>query len=257
MDSLQYVFRVQNALNPIEVLAVDRDAREVVLHDHVERSLESSLHLDGDDVRARHHDLADDGIAEFEDRVDYFPLGLFDAALLVPDLGHRPDVLLGDEWALLQALAGQEYIGEPDQQARREGECAPECPHDGSHGERSAVAVKDTVGLRHCLDDDEVGERERHRDERDADVGEVVLGDERNQDGGPVLYEHDREVDRVQIRSGVALDLFEEGDPAPYLNSIDRKSTRLNSSHVSISYAVFCLKKKTTISLPMLLILLL
>src|SRR5438067_1125800 len=27
---------------------------------------------------------------------------------------------------------------------------------------------------------------------------------------------------------------------------IDRKSTRLNSSHVSISYAVFCLKKKTT-----------
>src|SRR5699024_3640865 len=27
-------------------------------------------------------------------------------------------------------------------------------------------------------------------------------------------------------------------------NSLDRKSTRLNSSHVSISYAVFCLKKK-------------
>src|SRR5437868_10795445 len=25
---------------------------------------------------------------------------------------------------------------------------------------------------------------------------------------------------------------------------VDRKSTRLNSSHVSISYAVFCLKKK-------------
>src|SRR5256885_8029646 len=28
----------------------------------------------------------------------------------------------------------------------------------------------------------------------------------------------------------------------------DRKSTRLNSSHLVISYAVFCLKKKTTIS---------
>src|SRR5690625_5540989 len=27
-------------------------------------------------------------------------------------------------------------------------------------------------------------------------------------------------------------------------NSTDRKSTRLNSSHVAISYAVFCLKKK-------------
>src|SRR5207245_4624822 len=28
---------------------------------------------------------------------------------------------------------------------------------------------------------------------------------------------------------------------------LDRKSTRLNSSHGSISYAVFCLKKKTTL----------
>src|SRR2546429_6486547 len=32
--------------------------------------------------------------------------------------------------------------------------------------------------------------------------------------------------------------------------SVDRKSTRLNSSHGYISYAVFCLKKKTTISSP-------
>src|SRR5690625_6831475 len=31
------------------------------------------------------------------------------------------------------------------------------------------------------------------------------------------------------------------GTPAP---GSDRKSTRLNSSHVAISYAVFCLKKK-------------
>src|SRR5437870_13742852 len=28
--------------------------------------------------------------------------------------------------------------------------------------------------------------------------------------------------------------------------TLDRKSTRLNSSHVAISYAVFCLKKKMT-----------
>src|SRR5699024_11279782 len=31
----------------------------------------------------------------------------------------------------------------------------------------------------------------------------------------------------------------------PSLRRGDRKSTRLNSSHVSISYAVFCLKEKT------------
>src|SRR5690606_41715804 len=32
--------------------------------------------------------------------------------------------------------------------------------------------------------------------------------------------------------------------PAPCPCRADRKSTRLNSSHVKISYAVFCLKKK-------------
>src|SRR3712207_6996336 len=32
--------------------------------------------------------------------------------------------------------------------------------------------------------------------------------------------------------------------PAYRTLSIDRKSTRLNSSHANISYAVFCLKKK-------------
>src|SRR5690242_21396164 len=31
---------------------------------------------------------------------------------------------------------------------------------------------------------------------------------------------------------------------APLASAADRKSTRLNSSHMSISYAVFCLKKK-------------
>src|SRR5207245_3271903 len=40
---------------------------------------------------------------------------------------------------------------------------------------------------------------------------------------------------------------FEEANGVPRLDvvmGLDRKSTRLNSSHGSISYAVFCLKKK-------------
>src|SRR5690625_5708401 len=40
-------------------------------------------------------------------------------------------------------------------------------------------------------------------------------------------------------QSNQSQDLPPEEDP-----DIDRKSTRLNSSHVAISYAVFCLKKK-------------
>src|SRR5258707_10799917 len=35
------------------------------------------------------------------------------------------------------------------------------------------------------------------------------------------------------------------GGPHEARGATDRKSTRLNSSHANISYAVFCLKKKT------------
>src|SRR5256885_5751286 len=38
-------------------------------------------------------------------------------------------------------------------------------------------------------------------------------------------------------------------DVAPGAGGLDRKSTRLNSSHLVISYAVFCLKKKNSITL--------
>src|SRR5438034_7167062 len=41
------------------------------------------------------------------------------------------------------------------------------------------------------------------------------------------------------------LNLLQAAEIAPQ-ESRDRKSTRLNSSHTVISYAVFCLKKKTT-----------
>src|SRR5690625_1625386 len=40
------------------------------------------------------------------------------------------------------------------------------------------------------------------------------------------------------------LDFYRFDDPREWIDAgLDRKSTRLNSSHVAISYAVFCLKK--------------
>src|SRR2546430_11321291 len=39
----------------------------------------------------------------------------------------------------------------------------------------------------------------------------------------------------------------DSGKPNPFGAELDRKSTRMNSSHSQISYAVFCLKKKTDI----------
>src|SRR5256885_5522001 len=48
---------------------------------------------------------------------------------------------------------------------------------------------------------------------------------------------------RHQLRIQLRLVYFQDVD-------VDRKSTRLNSSHLVISYAVFCLKKKIRTILP-------
>src|SRR5437868_14435949 len=48
-----------------------------------------------------------------------------------------------------------------------------------------------------------------------------------------------------RITSVSAMVFMQDSERADRRDPPDRKSTRLNSSHVSISYAVFCLKKKT------------
>src|SRR5437868_11231139 len=51
---------------------------------------------------------------------------------------------------------------------------------------------------------------------------------------------HPRSIPRMTLADLLASDV----PVACVVQGGDRKSTRLNSSHVSISYAVFCLKKK-------------
>src|SRR3712207_8490165 len=65
------------------------------------------------------------------------------------------------------------------------------------------------------------------------DPVEPELGTERDEEPGDVL-------DRAVGGCGCRDDLGRVGQLR------DRKSTRLNSSHANISYAVFCLKKKKT-----------
>src|SRR5437588_8875019 len=80
----------------------------------------------------------------------------------------------------------------------------------------------------------------RHRDDRIAALLRTHFGDVRP----ATTAELQAEIERLaaRIRSG-------PGDPfagqRPFAaRCADRKSTRLNSSHTVISYAVFCLKKK-------------
>src|SRR3712207_7570435 len=60
---------------------------------------------------------------------------------------------------------------------------------------------------------------------------------------GAVGADSVRQVEVLDPRLGAAVG--GDGGPSEVERRGDRKSTRLNSSHANISYAVFCLKKKT------------
>src|SRR5690606_41063254 len=47
----------------------------------------------------------------------------------------------------------------------------------------------------------------------------------------------------IEVLNSLGKALTQHAEPGPATQAEDRKSTRLNSSHVKISYAVFCLKK--------------
>src|SRR3712207_8207194 len=71
------------------------------------------------------------------------------------------------------------------------------------------------------------------------------LGDPGLADAGEHLQDGERPVDRLDA-TGAGLPSIERvaHDATVAQRLLDRKSTRLNSSHANISYAVFCLKKK-------------
>src|SRR5690606_41227359 len=54
----------------------------------------------------------------------------------------------------------------------------------------------------------------------------------------------DAVIEAVFEDTGLKHKVFQEIQDVVAPDALDRKSTRLNSSHVKISYAVFCLKKK-------------
>src|SRR3712207_7942431 len=70
--------------------------------------------------------------------------------------------------------------------------------------------------------------QEQDQEKGEEAIGITVLGEEI----GRAQHFHDAEQQSASDRRA----------------NIDRKSTRLNSSHANISYAVFCLKKKKCIS---------
>src|SRR5204862_8296904 len=85
---------------------------------------------------------------------------------------------------------------------------------------------------------------------RSSDLGEVPVYDpETYETNIPGIYVAGHLTNERHIKGAIdaakkLVPLMTKKLPAKHAKVTDRKSTRLNSSHVEISYAVFCLKKK-------------
>jgi hypothetical protein len=149
-----------------------------------------------DDVGARDHDLAGDGVAQLEHRVDHVALaGLHDAALL----GHVDQLTqldLGGERAVAEAAAGSEHVADQDQQRRHRAEHSTEQLDDAGGGERDPVGVLPAERPRSDPDED-VADHDHH----------AGGGEDRLPATAPHVVEEDGDQDR---REGLADDPQQE-----------------------------------------------
>src|SRR2546426_1918059 len=72
---------------------------------------------------------------------------------------------------------------------------------------------------------------------RDAEINTAITQREPGGEGEAIGEDGDL------VGAPVGVGVFENFDAVAAFLTLDRKSTRLNSSHLVISYAVFCLKK--------------
>src|SRR3712207_5358785 len=96
------------------------------------------------------------------------------------------------------------------------------------------------------------GDHRRHPDgARSEGLGLEAVDGELVEARGGGLGLRGGELDHVghqqALHGGGTVGVVEPVQDGPLVGDVDRKSTRLNSSHANISYAVFCLKKKKNI----------
>src|SRR5207253_7987695 len=73
----------------------------------------------------------------------------------------------------------------------------------------------------------------------------VAVNGARTVEGGDKREPFSEATKTLNIRRNFSVGVVAPATPTEkFRRMLDRKSTRLNSSHVAISYAVFCLKKK-------------
>ena len=166
----------------------------------LDRGLDRLVAVDRDHVGTRPHHLVHHRVAELEDRVDETSLLALDLLLVGGDVGHRAEVLLGDERPLLQALARQHHVRQPDEAARQQAQRREvgDGPEEARDAQRGAVGVLDRVGLRRDLADHEVHDDLQHQADEEPGAAERALEQRTEQRGARQLRDEHEEQHHVE-----------------------------------------------------------
>ena len=92
-DAAQQIFCVDDARDVVDRLVVERDAAEALLDDELQRVVDRLRLVEADDVDARRHDLARDGVLHLDDAADHLALFLFDGLAVRLDLGEAKNLV--------------------------------------------------------------------------------------------------------------------------------------------------------------------
>ena len=156
----QQVLAVDEADDVVDVVLVHRHPRVAVLLEQLDEVAQLVLAVDGDDVRARDHDLAHGLVPDLDDPVDHLVLLLLDHALLFGDVQQREELLLSEIWGPGRAPSGDGARDDRDRPQDRAQE-RRDAVDRHCRGERPSLRLRDGQRLRRDLGQDQKHDRER------------------------------------------------------------------------------------------------
>ena len=173
------------------------------------------------DVRPRDHHLPNQRVPELEDGVDELLLTLLDDLLLRGHLRHGPDLLLGDEGALRQALSRHDHVGELDKELGNGADGHGDPHDDGSQPEGHPVRVLDGERLRSHLREDEQQDGHCSGGHPLTDLVEVTDRHHGRQRGATEQDEQREQQHDVQVLSRALGDADHgPGPPTPFVSEV-------------------------------------
>ena len=210
------VLEVHNAQDLVRVFADDRDPRVPGAQEQRHRTPQAGSGVDREDVGPRHHDGADQGVPEVEDRLDQLGLVVLDHVGLGGPVHEFAEFLFAEERLAVGRRAGGDDAAKPHQPARDRAEHGVEGPDQRGAEPDQGGGVDPAELPRGHPDDHEADHRHDAggRQTGEPDVVQHAVEEDGDGDGGGHLEPDPPEPKGAHVPHGLRQDAFERRAPA-------------------------------------------